>query len=142
MHNPEKIIIMAKLALYDKNAGKDDWKDNVYFRQDYIYSNNMKTRLFAFLGCLIIAAFYFLHMAAFQDVDIFSIDYQAEAITLIILFAVVLVFYTVIGTILYTARYVQLQRRIDKYFKLLDELDDITEADADIAKTPNEGALE
>jgi len=117
---------MAKLALYDKNEGKDDWKDNVFYRQDYIYSNNMKTRFYVFFGCVILSAFYFLHMAAFQDVDIFSIDYRIEAIRLLVFFAVVLVGYTIIGTVLYTARYVQKQKRIEKYFELLDELDDIT----------------
>jgi len=127
MHNPEKIILMAKLAIYDKNTGKEDRKDSDFFRQDYIYSSNMKTRFYAFFGCIILSVFYFLHMAAFQDVDIFSIDYQSEAIGLIIFFAIVLVAYTVIGTILYTARYVQLQKRMAHYFELLDKLDDLAE---------------
>jgi len=127
LHNQEKIVIMAKLAVYDKNTGKDDWKDNVFFRQDYIYANNMRTRFFAFFGCLILTVFYILHIAAFQDTDIFSINIQAQAIRIIIFFALVLVAYTVIGTILYTAMYAQTQKRIENYFKLLDRLDEINE---------------
>jgi len=134
MHNKEKIILMAKLAVYDKNIGKEDWKDDVFFRQDFIYSSNMKTRFYIFFGCIILTVFYFLHRSSFHDINLFTIDYLTEARNLLIFFAIVLVTYTVIGTIIYTARYVQMQKRIMQYFELLDKLDDINEQEA--ASTP------
>ena len=127
-YNKDKIILMAKLAVYDKHNGKNDHKDDEYFRQDYIYSNNMRTRFYAFFGCIILAVFYFLHIASYQETDIFSIDYLSEAIRVGIFFTVVLVGYTFIGTILYTARHVQLQKRLDEYYGLLSKLDSNPEA--------------
>jgi uncharacterized protein YeeX (DUF496 family) len=83
----------------------------------------MRTRFYVFFGCLICAAFYILHISAFGDADIFTIDYRAVLITLMVFFAAVLVFYTFAGTILYTALYNKKQRRIEAYFELLDKLD-------------------
>jgi hypothetical protein len=117
---------MSKLAVYDKHTGKDDWKDDVYFRQDYIYSNNMRTRVFIFFGCILLTAFYILHIAAFQEIDLFSIAfYRAELTKIIIFFAATLIFYTFVGTILYTARYAQTQKRLEHYFAIMDKLDGI-----------------
>jgi hypothetical protein len=129
---------MAKMAVYDKHTGKDDWKDDVYFRQDYIYSNNMRTRFYVFFGCVILTAFYLLHRAAFHEIDVFSIDYRAEITLVVIFFAAVLVFYTVAGTILYTARYVKMQRRIENYLAMMDELENEPVKDMDSGEKVSE----
>jgi len=122
-YDKDKILLMAKLAVYDKHNGKSDHRDDEFFRQDYIYANNMKTRLYAFFGCIIVTIFYILHIASYHETDIFSINYFTEALRIGSFFVIVLVGYTVIGTVLYTARYVQLQKRLEEYYSLLKQLD-------------------
>jgi hypothetical protein len=115
--------MMSKLAVYDKHFGEQDRKSGEYFRQDFIYSSNMKSRFYVFFGCAIAAVFYILHLAAFGETDIFSIEYPALLFRIVVFFAAVLVAYSVLGTILYTAIYAKTQKRIENYFKLLDELE-------------------
>lgn len=125
MVDREKIIIMTKLAIYDKNNGPQDRKINEYFRSDYIYRSNMWTRLCAAIGCFIVILFYWLHKVFIDGVDIFTLDFQKTGTDIAFIVAAVLLFYTLIGTVKVTVEYAASQRRLKKYNKLLNQLEQI-----------------
>jgi len=118
----EKIRIMSKMAVYDKRGFEKDAKSNHYFRHDYIYKKNMRMRFFLGLGCLILALFYAMYLIGVDEVDIFTMDYFQLLMRVLAVGVVIMVGYSLIGTILYTREFELSQKRIGEYFKLMDNL--------------------
>ena len=128
MHDKDKIIIMSKMAVYDKRDFQRDSKANHYFRHDFIYKKNMRMRFFLGLGCFILVIFYVLYLLSVAQVDIFTLNFQFEALRILVFTLLVMVGYTFIGTIIYTREFVVAQKRINRYFALMSELDKRNEA--------------
>jgi len=120
--DPQKVITMTKLAIYDKEGAEEDLNIDRFFRHDYIYRQNMWIRLYLLIGCLVVIGLRVLHMLAVDQADLFALDFRAELIKAAVFILIVLVGYTIIGTIQYTVVYERSQRRMREYFALLDEL--------------------
>lgn len=123
MVDRDKIIVMTKLAVYDKNYGARDRKINEYYRSDYIYRNNMWNRLCVFFGCVIVILFYWLHKIFVEGVDVFTLNYKDVGINMALFILAVMAFYTLIGTAKATMEYAVSQKRLRKYEKMLTQLD-------------------
>ncbi|MCL2855875.1 MAG: hypothetical protein FWE21_09740 [Defluviitaleaceae bacterium] len=121
-HDPNKIRLMAQMALYDKKGFQKDAEANEYFRHDFIYKKNMSMRFYVGIGILILVVFYALRMLAVDQVDIFALDFQAELMRIIIFAVVVMLIYSFIGTILFTREFLLSQKRVKAYFALMREL--------------------
>ena len=128
MHDKDKIIIMSKMAVYDKRDFRRDSQANHYFRHDYIYKRNMQMRFFVGIGCLILLLLYVLYLFAVENTDIFTVNYQNEAFRMLSFVLVVMFGYSFIGTIVYTREFLVAQKRVSKYFALMEQLDDRNEA--------------
>lgn len=122
-----KIITMTKLAVYDKNEGDADRLANEYFRSDYIYRQNMWTRLCVGAGAAILVGLYWLRMLIIDGVDFFAMDLQKPITDSVLFVLAVLAVYTVIGTIHATRRYYLVQKRLEHYQGLLYHLQRINE---------------
>ncbi len=114
---------MSKLAVYDKHDSIKDFRKNNYFRHDYVYKMNMSLRFFVLIGAVIIALFYLLHKLAINNIDIFEIDIQGEIKVVLIIAAILLVLYTILGTIKFNLDYEHTMKRIKRYQALLNLLD-------------------
>ena len=125
MVDKERIALMTKLAVYDKSEGKKDRQKLQYFRHDYIYRQNMWTRFFVFIGCLILFFFYVLHKLAFESIDLYNYDYKGEGLKLLIFYLAVAGVYTIIGTIKATTEYERAKSRLKLYTSLLNKLDGV-----------------
>jgi hypothetical protein len=123
MYSERKILLMTKLALYDKRYGEQDKRGNDYFRHDFIYKKNMWTRMCAFLGTLFILAVYWANKLLVEKVDLLEIDFRKEGVNAGIFVLAVLAFYTVIGTISAARQYGKMQERLKTYSKMLTALD-------------------
>ena len=123
MINEGKIIIMTKLAIYDKRYGEMDEKANSFFRHDYIYWKNFWNRFFALLGCLIIIMFYAFNRIVVNAEDLFEIDYRAEGIRILIFVAAVMFVCSIISSLKSTREYSAAQKRMDKQLKLIEKLE-------------------
>jgi len=119
----EKIRIMSKMAVYDKRGFQRDSKANHYFRSDFIYKKNMQMRFFLGIGCAILILFYAMHLMGTEEADIFTMDFQSNAIRALIFVLIIMVAYSFLGTIIYTREFVISQRRIGEYFSLMTQLD-------------------
>ncbi|MCL2752806.1 MAG: hypothetical protein FWE44_01500 [Defluviitaleaceae bacterium] len=140
MDRNEKIRLMAKMATYDKKGFERDAEANQYFRHDYIYKKNMALRFSVGVGCLILALFYFVYLTAVQGADIFALDFQSELIGFAIFVIVVMVFYSLMGTIIFTREYLASGRRVNEYFKLMRQLNG--EAAHEEDESPKKAQLE
>jgi hypothetical protein len=120
----EKIILMTKLAVYEKNEGAADKRKMEYFLNDYVYRRNIGIRARAMIGCAIVIMLYALHRIIIDNADIISgIDYAKE-LGVICAFAVsVLVAYSIIGSAVNIADYHAAGKRIKTYLKTIDDLE-------------------
>lgn len=118
-----RIIIMSKLAVYDKNYGEKDKQVNKYFRTDYVCHKNMQTRFYVALGCLIIGAIYGVRFFLLEGNSPFVFDYQAELINLAIFTIIMMAVYTAISTKIYLSEFNRSQYRLNNYLELIKHLD-------------------
>ena len=119
MIDKEKIVLLTRLAIYDKHMSESDKKINNYFLHDYIYARNLRTRFFAFIGSMIIILFYMMHRIIIEEIDIFALDYQKELTDIVIFIVIILVFYTIISSIQAAVTYKTSQKRIKAYLEVL-----------------------
>ena len=119
MPDKEKIVLLTRLAVYDKHMSESDKKMNDYFLHDYIYSKNIWTRFYAFIGSMILIVFYLLYRILIKETDIFALDYVKELTNIAIFVFVVLVFYTLVGSLRAMVSYRAGQKRIRAYLEVL-----------------------
>jgi len=123
MVNPQKIITMTKLALYDKHEAAVDRTANEYFRHDYIYKKNLGTRIAVGLGGLLILALYWLRMILIDGADILEMEASGPIRDSVLFLLALLAVYSLIGTIQGTREYYLTQKRLKKYELLLNKLE-------------------
>jgi hypothetical protein len=135
MPDREKILLMVKLALYDKRHGDADRAVFRFYRRDYIYRLNMMTRLSVAAGALILLALYWMHQILIENADFTEINYAQGAYDGAVFVLTVMAVYTVLGTMQATRRYYLCQRRMARYNAMLAQLDRLNARDAG-AKPP------
>ncbi|MCL2353889.1 MAG: hypothetical protein FWC69_04595 [Defluviitaleaceae bacterium] len=118
-----KIRLMSKMALHDKKGVDEDIKNTQFYRHDFIYKENMKMRFSLGLGCIIVAIFYIIYLLAVEEAVVLALDFQAELIRFVVFVLIVMVVYTLIGTIIFTRKYIASQKRAKAYFALMEQLD-------------------
>ena len=123
MVDNRRILLMAKLALYDKKYGNKDRKLNEFYQHDYIYKKNFVTRLYALIGGLILLMFYWLYQFFVMGIDLFDMDYQKAIIDSLLFLVALLATYTVIGSRIAIVEYKKAQSRLKKYFILIHRLE-------------------
>lgn len=125
MVDQQEIILMTKLALHEKKYGKEDKNRNEYFKWDYIYINNWYTRLAAGVAVLIITSWMIFTDVYIKEImPILDMPLSHYLKKYIIFFAVVILVYTGLSTLVYNRRYEDTKKRLEKYEKILKELDD------------------
>ena len=129
MTDKKKIILMTKLALYDKSHGDSDRAVFSYFRSDYIYRKNLWTRLCVSLGAAIVLAVYWLHKIFIIGEDLLTIDIQQGAWDSVLFLGAVIAFYTLAGTVQGTRQYYLTQKRMTRYWNMLQHLKRVPEAE-------------
>lgn len=121
MVDENKIMLMVKMAHYEKNHIKQDKKVTEYFIEDYIYINNFKTRLgitlitlcFIGLGALkMLMKDIIFPTSMWHFIEVYIRPYFYPW-----LFGIIL--YTIISSILYGRRYKIASKRFEEYRKLV-----------------------
>lgn len=124
MIDQNKIILMTKMAQYEKNHMKKDKRITDYFIEDYVYLNNFKTRL----GIMLITVF-FIGVGAFQIVmDNIIFPTSLEDFLEVYInpyfypWLIATIIYTVISTFVYSVRYTKANKRMSEYKNYVKEL--------------------
>lgn len=124
MVDQEKIIIMTKLALYEKKYKQKDQRKLNYFVEDYVYIRNFWTRAGITLITLLIIVVGGFKQLTEQAVFPTSLE---EFLALYIMpyfwpWLIVIVLYTVLSTLLSGAAYKRASSRFSEYKRLLKKL--------------------
>ncbi|HCT64305.1 MAG TPA: hypothetical protein DIC60_03390 [Lachnospiraceae bacterium] len=122
MEDLKKIRIMTNLAIYDKNYGEEDRKITSHYKRDYVYKKNLGIRIGVLLGSAVIIMLYYCYKLFVIETDMFTVFNKAEAIKMGIAVVVLLVVYTIIGTIINGERYSLAEERCLGYQRMLCKL--------------------
>ena len=122
MIDGEKIIMMTKLAVYDKNLGGQDRKILEYFRHDYIYRKNFWTRACAVTGAFILLLFYWADKILVQGTDVTELDLRQTGVDILTYLTAAAVFFTLIGTLIAAIEYSRAKKRHANYKETLRKL--------------------
>ncbi len=118
-----KIIVMTKLGLADKEYDRKYRRINEYFRYDYIYRKNVWTRFCVITGSLFILAIYWANQILVKGINILNIDLKKAGTDAILFLVLVAVAYSLLGTLLASREYTAAQKYQRHYLHLLDRLD-------------------
>ena len=131
MPNKNRIITMAKMAVYDKRYGNADRAAFSFYRRDYIYRKNMWTRFSVAIGALFLLVVFWLHEIFIYGTDIQELDIYQSVTNSVLFLLAVMAFYTMIGTIQGTIEYYKVQRRMEDYIDMIEYLEDSPDYEID-----------
>lgn len=103
--NENKIKMMTKMAIYEKNEGKSMLKTAKYFKGDYIAFGVLKTVIATTFAGVILLAMYFLCNAEGMIRDINNLDYIGLAKKFALYYVLMLIVFCVIAGFVYYFRY-------------------------------------
>lgn len=123
MLNENKIKMMTKMAIYEKNEGKSMLKTAKYFKGDYIAFGILKTVIATTFAAIILLAMYFLCNAEGMIREINNLDYIGLAKKFSLYYVLMLVIFSGISGIVYYYRYERTRKGLKRYFSRLNKLE-------------------
>lgn len=132
MNIQDKIIMMSKLSIYNKNLDRKKSKVTDFYLTDYVYLRNLKARIFALLGCAIIISIYIVNKISSEEFDIQKFNYFLELKKLGILVFFIVMFCTTINTVISFKKYKKIDEKNKKYFNLISKLESLKKMDENL----------
>lgn len=122
MLNEQRIILMTRLASYEKGEGRKNVKIGNYFRSDYIAIQILKSVVSATLVFGIVFAMYVLYdFEAFMQ-DLYKIDLFVFARNVVTYYAAFVLGYGILTYIVGTWRYAKAKKSLKSYYHNLKKL--------------------
>ena len=119
MLNENKIKMMAKMAIYEKNQGRQMLKNARYYKGDYIALSVLKSTIATTFAYIIVFLMYIL-----CDVEnINSLDYAAMGKKMALYYVIMLVVFAVISGAVSAYKYDHSRSGMKKYFSRLNKLE-------------------
>ncbi|OON97686.1 MAG: hypothetical protein ATN36_02665 [Epulopiscium sp. Nele67-Bin005] len=136
MVEKEKVILMTKLAIKDKNTMKEDRMITSYYIEDYIYMNNFWSRISVLVVVAIIAVIDVLwQIERGGEIPLtFSGLMEKFGLPYLGVFVISASIFTIISSIAYRKRYIAAEKRIKEYDQILKTLnkgDELEEEEVD-----------
>lgn len=123
MLNENKIKMMTKMAIYEKNEGRQMLKNSRYFKGDYVAFGVLRTLIATTFAYIIIVILYALCNLEKLVSDMNSMDYASVGKRLGLYYILMLAAYAVIGAFVYTYQYNRSRKGLKKYFSRLNKLE-------------------
>ena len=122
MLNEEKVILMTRLASYEKREGKGDMAIGKYFRGDFISLHLLKAVLVATICYFIGFGLYLLYFVEELMAKIYEIDFIVFAKNAISIYVIFVVIYCCLSYVVFTYRFVKAKKGIRRYYHNLKKL--------------------
>lgn len=123
MLNENKIKMMTKMAIYEKNEGRKMLKTAKYFKGDFIAFGILKSLIATTFAYIIIVVMYVLCNLENLVSDINSLNYTMIGKKLGIYYAVMMVVFAVITGLVYAYQYEHSRKGLKRYFSRLNKLE-------------------
>lgn len=125
MINEEKVMVMNKLAMYEKGKGKKHLPVSKYYRSDYIGLALIKNFFLVTIGYVLILAGVAAYFSEYLMENIHKMDLVQLGTQAVAGYLIVLVAYSVLTYIQYSVKYYQAKKSVKEYYKNLTELNKI-----------------
>ncbi len=122
MINKEKTALMTRMAIYEKNAGKEDMKLSRYYKTDYARMNVLRTVVAVTVAFVLIVAMLVLYRLEYYLDNALTIDYKALGLKLLNVYGIVLAVYVVLSFIGYSIRYSLSRKGLSEHYANLSKL--------------------
>lgn len=136
MLNNRKVRLMTKLAIYEKEDGKEDIRLGKYYRVDYVRYQMLKTLVAVTFGYLILVLLTILYNAEYLIAEAVKLDYAAIGRTLLGIYLILLLTFVGLAGIGYTVKYNRSRKKLAKYYQMLKRLRTIYKEEKDPAMAP------
>ncbi len=138
MLNNRKVRLMTKLAIYEKEDGKEDIRLGKYYRVDYVRYQMLKTLVAVTFGYLILVLLTILYNAEYLIAEAVKLDYAAIGRTLLGVYLVLVLVFVGLAGIGYTVKYNRSRKKLAKYYQMLKRLRTIYKEEKDPAMMSEE----
>lgn len=125
MIDEEKVILMTKLASFEKREGRKDNNILSYFRSDYIGFQILKAVIAGTISFFAVLVLYVFYNFETLMADIYKMDFMEMGKSIITIYLIVIGIYAVLCYVLYTYRYSKAKRRLKTYYMNLRKLDNM-----------------
>ena len=123
MLNENKVKMMTKMSIYEKNDGKTMLKTAKYFKGDYVSLGVLKTVIAATLAFVIIVLLFVLCQADSLTVNVNSIDYASMGKSIAGYYVAFIILFGIISGVVYSSKYESSRKEMKKYFLRLNKLE-------------------
>ena len=123
MLNENKVKMMTKMAIYEKNEGRRMLKTARYFKSDYIAFGILKTLITTSIAYIIMLIMYVLYNMESIIKDINKIDYTEVGTNLIIGYVAMIAVFSAIAFVVYGKQYDNSRYGLKRYFSRLNKLE-------------------
>ncbi len=123
MLNENKVKMMTKMAIYEKNEGRRMLKTSRYFKSDYIAFGILKTLITTSIAYIIMLIMYVLYNMESIIKDINKIDYTEVGTNLIIGYVAMIAVFSAIAFVVYGKQYDNSRNGLKRYFSRLNKLE-------------------
>lgn len=122
MLNNKKIRLMTKLAIYEKEDGKEDIRLGKYYRVDYVRYQLLKTIVAVTFGYLILVLMTILYNIEYLIAEAVVLDYATIGKNMLGIYLILLLVFGGSAALGYTIKYNQSRKKLAKYYLLLKRL--------------------
>ena len=123
MLNENKVKMMTKMAIYEKNEGKKMLRTAKFFKGDYVSLAVLKSTIATTFAFIIVALMVVLCNTESIIRQINSMDYAALGKKIIVYYVLALIVYAVISGIYSAYQYDKTRSGIKKYIMRLNKLE-------------------
>ncbi len=128
MIDKDKIILMSKLAILDNDPQmKQSRKIAAKYSKDFVYVKNLWTQIFISIMLVVIVAIHVLWRIQYGMQFPSSITEILDvAIPYVVVIFSLIIFYTILSSLVYKKMYRRATKKTAKYDKIMDELKNIS----------------
>ena len=121
--NENKVKMMTKMAIYEKNEGRRMLRTAKYFKGDYVAFGILKTLITTTFAFAIVAIMYVLCNAEGLVENINTMDYLAFGRKVAIYYIAMLIVFSIIAGFVYSFQYEHSRKGLKRYFSRLNKLE-------------------
>lgn len=125
MLKEERVILMTRMASYEKDEGRKNMKIGSYFRSDYIAVQILRSVICSTIAFVVIFGLYLLYNVDELMQEMYTMDLFAYAKTILTYYVAAVVGYGAITYAVCSWRYVRAKRSLKNYYNNLKKLNSL-----------------
>ena len=123
MINEDKVRIMNRLALYEQTEGRRYLPVSRYYRSDYVGLALIRNFFLVTLGYALVVGAVAVYFGEYLMDNIHKMDIMDIGLDIVLGYAAVLLFYTILTYIQYSVKYHKAKKSVRGYYEELTKLE-------------------